>query len=225
MSVSLKAEQDRAGISGGLGSIRWKKHRNQNNPTRLTDLPKYLMGFQKMSTTDTTGARPGYRNQQAVNTEKMNNPIVANDWNGDNYGPPNGKADPFNEMLSSRQKSYNNSFVGMNANMYGVRANPNASEKIRVRLHQDAIVYGTVNSYSYINAVVVVSFPSWDNTGETIVLHSYQPYTAWGDFDEEIDIPANGHQIVKVSVQHTVPNEVGDKTYGMGIYDWSCEYV
>lgn len=222
MSVSLKAEQGRAGISGGLGSIRWKKHRNQNNPTRLTDLPKYLMGFQKMSTTDETGVRPGYRDQQAVNTERMNNPIVVNDWGGDNFGPPKG--DPFNEMLSSRQKGYNNSFVGMNANMYAVRANPNASEKIRVRLRQDEMYGEVVNAYSYINAVVVVSSPSWDSY-ETIVLHTYQPYIAWAEVDEEIDIPANGHQIVKVSVQHTIPNSLGNFTYGMGIYDWSCEYV
>ena len=225
MSVSLKAEQERAGLQGnGLGSIRWKKHRNQNNPTRLTDLPKYLMGFQKMNTVTQPGGNWALRYQNAVNKEVASQATVVTDWGGDNYGPDKNRTDPFNEMLSSRMKGYSGSWVGMYANMYGVRRNANASESIRLKLERSSISYGTVNNYSTHSSVVVVTYKSWSD-GTSEVVHSYQPYTYWDSFDEVITLPANGHAIVLVSVQHTIPQQVGDQTYGMGIFDWSCEYV
>ena len=226
MSVSLKAEQERAGITEGLGSIMWRKHRNQNNPTRLTDLPKYLMGFQKMNTVDTTGTiYPFKRNQMAVNTEKMNKPQVITDWGGDNLGPTNGRTDPFGEMLSSRQKGFSATNVGMNANMYGVRVNPNANEKIRVSFKTDSLNYPPVNGFTRYSAVVVVLYENWEKSGSGTVLLSFSNTAGWSDFDEEIDLPANGHEIVQVSIQHTIPPQGGDFTYGMGIFDWSCEYI
>tara|TARA_B100001059_G_scaffold203160_1_gene211590 strand:- start:539 stop:1210 length:672 start_codon:yes stop_codon:yes gene_type:complete len=223
MSVSLKAEKSRAGLNVGLGSSKWKKHRNVNGPVRLSTLPNYATGFQKMG----TEGNPSYgeRRRDVVLTESMNNPVRVTPWGGVETTPQVGRSDPFNEQLSSvLGSSYQT--TSLNANQYFVRKNPGAAETIRLKVGLTTLSYSVADTYTRSMGLVVATYPSWELTqnGAETVVHNY--VGAPLIFDQTITLPANDSPIVVISIQHTVGGgDSSSKKFGMGIHDFRCEYV
>lgn len=223
MSVSLKAEKARAGLNFGLGSSKWKKHRNVNGPVSLLTLPNYATGFQKMSTA--ADLPYGERRRDVVLTEDMNNPVRVSPWGSVETVPRPGREDPFNEQLSSvHGSSYQ--YTSLNANQWFVRKNSGAAETIRLKVGLTSLSNSVANAFSKVVGVVVSTYPSWQlaQDGMGTVAYSYTGSPI--PIDETITFPANGDQIAVVSIQHTVGGgDSAGKTFGMGIYDFRCEYV
>ena len=215
MSVSLKAEQDRAGLNVGLGSVKWQKHRNIKGPVSLSTLPNYATGFQKMGT---AGNPPyGQRRQDVVLTEGMNNPVRVTPWGG--VETTTTKGDPWNEQLSSvLGSSYQ--VTSLNANQYFVRKNPGSIERIRLTVGLTSLSSSSAGYYSRMIGVVVSTYPSWEmaQNGAETVAYSYVGSPI--PLDETIPLPANDNPVVVISIQHTVGGgDSSSKSFGMGIYE------
>lgn len=220
MSTSFLAEKDRIGQGYfQMKSTAYKKHCNDAGSVSLRAIGNNLIGLQKMS--GVQNPRSGQRQQNKVNWSYFNSPPSLREWGTTQQDQAN---DPFGEMYFVEHGGYGSSYCAANASMFGVRKNANAAEKIRWSFK---LTRGRSTHQTSTFGIVAVTYPDWNRSSEAyqevqFANTEYMPSTR----TIEIDLPANGHKIVELSLQNTAPHtSSGSIKYGCGIYDYKCEYL